>query len=546
MECLQPSCREGFEIGIICALPLEYDAVCLVLDEFWDEQGDPYGRAAGDQNNYTTGRIGKHNVVIALLSQMGKASATSAAHSMRVSYSGLRLVLLVGICGGVPFIGDKEVLLGDVIISKAVVQYDFGRRYPGEFSRKDTRESKPSKEIQNLLITLEASSCQRRVHRRAAAFLGELQARAMQWKMEGRYDYPGIAEDRLFESDYTHHHVCGDRHLPCDKVACDKRYLVTRKRLSGPNVHEPFIHIGCVASGDTVMKSGEDRDRIAKEEEVIGFEMEAAGIIEEFPNSVVVKGVCDYADSHKNKNWQDFAAATASCTMKALLERFIPEEKTIPRITNGCAESSLLAMMSQFAQIMPPQIGPAEHVTPGQVLDMTMTFRRRDVSSTQCPSCHFENAGNSESQVTCGVCRLVYRRVEEVREILVSEDIPSQPETEIRKEEHNHTVPLQKQAVPKTDVDGDDIHHYSRVQVIDTNLQISKADMNKIINSLATLDVRDLDDAERIAAHLANVYGLSRTDCLLALNECESQLQAVKAEIQKRKFDRKSVEQLLL
>jgi hypothetical protein len=62
----KPSCREKFEIAIICSLQLEYDAVSLLFDRFWDENGDCYGRAVGDQNTYTTGRVGKYNVVLAL------------------------------------------------------------------------------------------------------------------------------------------------------------------------------------------------------------------------------------------------------------------------------------------------------------------------------------------------------------------------------------------------------------------------------------------------------------------------------------------------
>jgi nucleoside phosphorylase len=70
------------------------------------------------------------------------------------------------------------------------------------------------------------------------------------------------------------------------------------------------------------MKSGQDRDRIAKAYDLVAFEMEGAGLWDEIP-SIMVKGVCDYADSHKNKNWQPYAAATAASVAKALLERHL-------------------------------------------------------------------------------------------------------------------------------------------------------------------------------------------------------------------------------
>ncbi len=69
------------------------------------------------------------------------------------------------------------------------------------------------------------------------------------------------------------------------------------------------------------MKSGEDRDQIARVEKIIAFEMEGAGVWEKFHHCLVIKGIAaDYADSHKNKAFQLYAAATAAACMKAFLE----------------------------------------------------------------------------------------------------------------------------------------------------------------------------------------------------------------------------------
>lgn len=349
----RPSCREDFEVAIICALPLEYDAVSLLFDEFWDQDGDAFGRAAGDVNTYRTGRIGRHCVVLALLSGMGKVNAAAAAASMRFSYNALKMVILSGICGGVPFPrGQAEVLLGDVVISKSVVQYDFGRKYPNGFMRKDTVEdnlSKPDKNVRNLLAMFNTNSGLDGLQKRAAHFLQRLQDKAAE---KTKYEYPGVSNDRLFEPSHRHKHhhpsaacicsrchermdpVCGEALTSsCEDLGCDERHLVKRRRLEEQDdycehdaVLKPTIHIGIVASGDTVMKSGEDRDRVAEDEGVIAFEMEGAGVWEEM-SCIVVKGVCDYADCHKNKEWQDFAAATAASASKAILERYIRTDK---------------------------------------------------------------------------------------------------------------------------------------------------------------------------------------------------------------------------
>src|SRR6516162_2236315 len=174
-----PRTRDDFEIALICALPLEFSAVSLVFDQFWDKQGDRYGKAAGDTNSYRTGRVGKYDVVLALLPGMGKKNAAAAVASLRSSYTRLRLALLVGICGGVPRTrsGD-EILLGDVIISNAVVQYDFGRQYPDRFVRKDTvgdNLGKQNKDIRGLLALLEDDSVKEDLEDRTVFFLDRLQ-----------------------------------------------------------------------------------------------------------------------------------------------------------------------------------------------------------------------------------------------------------------------------------------------------------------------------------------------------------------------------------
>jgi nucleoside phosphorylase len=71
------------------------------------------------------------------------------------------------------------------------------------------------------------------------------------------------------------------------------------------------------------MKSGEHRDRLVQSEGVVGFEMEGAGVWDNI-SCIIIKGVCDYADSHKNKAWQSYAAATGAAAAKAFLEYWEP------------------------------------------------------------------------------------------------------------------------------------------------------------------------------------------------------------------------------
>jgi nucleoside phosphorylase len=50
------------------------------------------------------------------------------------------------------------------------------------------------------------------------------------------------------------------------------------------------------------MKDALLRDKLTKEKNVLCFEIEAAGLINEFP-CLVIRGIYDYSDTHKNKEW---------------------------------------------------------------------------------------------------------------------------------------------------------------------------------------------------------------------------------------------------
>lgn len=79
------------------------------------------------------------------------------------------------------------------------------------------------------------------------------------------------------------------------------------------------VHYGKIASGNQVMRHAAKRDRVSSEfGGVLCFEMEAAGLMNSFP-CLVIRGICDYADSHKNKRWQAYAAGAAAAYAKELL-----------------------------------------------------------------------------------------------------------------------------------------------------------------------------------------------------------------------------------
>ena len=102
---------------------------------------------------------------------------------------------------------------------------------------------------------------------------------------------------------------------------CDRAKIVKR------NPREMCVFYGLIASGNQVIKDATFRDSLNKnlDGQVLCVEMEAAGLMNNFP-CIVIRGICDYADSHKNKEWQEHAAAVAAAFGKELLEYVQPND----------------------------------------------------------------------------------------------------------------------------------------------------------------------------------------------------------------------------
>ncbi|CAG8947649.1 unnamed protein product [Penicillium salamii] len=336
--------RRKFTVAIFCALETEADAVTEAFDEIWNEKCESYENAGPDNNRYTRGRILEHNVVLVHMIGPGKRCASEAAAGLRCTYPEIKLILVVGICGGVPSRSERkgELILGDIVISEKVVQYDLGRQFSDGFATKSGLEasSRPGPRILGILSKMKVTRERERIEKQISQHLRTIQSRIGHQKA----GYPGTDKDELFKSTYRHKHhhppswdVCSAstterdpvceaaRTSSCQELGCQKEMLISRKRLEIASATgeppKPKLHFGSVGSGDTVMKSGEHRDRMAAQHELIAFEMEASGIPSNL-QCIVIKAVCDYADSHKNKYWQDYAAAAAAAGLICALEEF--------------------------------------------------------------------------------------------------------------------------------------------------------------------------------------------------------------------------------
>ncbi|KAH7237429.1 hypothetical protein B0J15DRAFT_538684 [Fusarium solani] len=262
-----------YTVGWVCALPKEQTAATAMLDvEHPDLPKPPI-----DHNTYTLGTVGNHNVVIACLprGKYGTNSGAIVATRMLDTFPSIKFGLMVGIGGGIP----PKVRLGDVVVSiptdqyPGFVQWDFGKAEKGgQFDRKGTLNNPPS-----VLLT---------------AYLDEL---ATKW--------PDLVP-KYIKSDSLKDPLLSSAGLPDDREA----------------PRDMQVHYGLIASRNQVVKDAVFRNNINRQlgGNVLCLEIEAAGLANDFP-CLVIRGICDYADSGESKECQEHAAAVAAAFAKELL-----------------------------------------------------------------------------------------------------------------------------------------------------------------------------------------------------------------------------------
>ncbi|KAL3448298.1 hypothetical protein BJX65DRAFT_317505 [Aspergillus insuetus] len=305
-----------YTIGIVCALHKELLAIRALFDERHDKEIIIPSR---DTNHYALGRIGQHNVVAACLPS-GNYGTNSAADvvSHMVRTFPVKFCLLVGIGGGVPS-ERNDVRLGDVIVSQAgVVQYDFGKRLlNGEFGSRGIVH-RPPRYLMTAISSLEADPSNHSP-KVLQGYINEITSQRPEYRCPGRLN------DILFAPEYPHR--TATREETCAKCTGPRIERPRRRR------NHPRIHYGLIASGNQVIKDAVARDHLARERGILCFEMEAAGVMDSV-ECLVIRGVCDYADSHKNDIWQEYASATAAAYTKMLLSVVRPVESKFYKAPN--------------------------------------------------------------------------------------------------------------------------------------------------------------------------------------------------------------------
>lgn len=307
-----------YTIAWVCALGTELTAAKAMLD-------DPHYHPP-----YTLGSVHGHDVVVACLckGKTGNNAAAVTASELAHEFRSLRFVFMIGVAGGVPS-GKSDVRLGDVVVGipgglhPGVVQWDMGKLAQGGRLRTGALDNPPKP----VLEALEELASQYDMRG----------SEIDHYLVQSTIRYPDLAAryataeliDIIFPPETLHiDNSPSGAPIDTDCEGCQTHGIRHREHNRGRRVH-----FGLVASGNMVIKDARQRDEICKRlkeevvDEVLCFEMETAGVLTAFP-CLAIRGICDYADAHKNKSWQPYAAAVAAAYAKELLALLPPASVT--------------------------------------------------------------------------------------------------------------------------------------------------------------------------------------------------------------------------
>ncbi|KAI5264845.1 hypothetical protein E4T47_08655 [Aureobasidium subglaciale] len=340
-----------YTVGWICALTTECTAARQFLDE---EHNRPSHVSANDTNDYTLGKIADHNVVIAVLpdGEYGLSSAAGVAKDMLNSFRNIRVGLMVGIGGGAPTAKD-DVRLGDIVVSSpkngtaGVYQYDYGKTIQGQSFQQTGFLNQPPTVVRAAVSGLR-SKYEDDGHQIRESIEAVLDKKP---RLRKKYSRPGPESDRLYRARIVH--PDGDQG-DCHRVCGTQQADLVHRRDREEDEDNPTIHYGVIASANQLMKDATIRDTLAKDKGVLCFEMEAAGIMNRLP-CLVIRGICDYSDSHKNKEWQGYAAMAAAAYARELLTRMVPS-----RVEGEAKLEEIIDFTSQEVDVLEDKIDLAK------------------------------------------------------------------------------------------------------------------------------------------------------------------------------------------
>jgi nucleoside phosphorylase len=272
----------------------------------------------GDDYVFQAGEVCGHNVVIATLpagQPYGNGSAAALAAQIKKYFPNLWFGLLVGVAAGLPKLGGsspRDIRLGDVLValpdgdSAGLVAYDLGKETEDGFQ---LLRGGHVLAVTETVVRAAIGNIQLRAPDDVNLILPYYEAIKDKRHQAGTFSDPGQDLDQLLLNDNT-------------------KAITVEQREHRPGDQRTRIWYGPIGSGEKLLKNAKKRDELRDRYNLIGVEMAAAGATVSIPVGVI-RGVCDYGDERKNKEWQPYAAAMAAAYAKAVLAQIGPHSPAI-------------------------------------------------------------------------------------------------------------------------------------------------------------------------------------------------------------------------
>jgi nucleoside phosphorylase len=303
---------EHYTVAWIAPLEIEAQAAWYMFDHV--HQGN-FNVNRGDDYLYMAGDINGHNVIIATFPaghNYGVGSAAALASQVKKSFPNLWFGLLVGVAAGLPNLSrvpPRDIRLGDVLVGvgdgddAGLVSYGLGKEMSDGFQLlRRGAQAKTETVVRSAVGIIKTLTPMQ-----GNVFLRYYDSIKDKMHTNGTFADPGQEKDQLYQT------VTDGENSVTQLVERTPRQVSERTK----------VWYGLIGSGDKLMKNAKKRDELRDKFNLIGLEMEAAGTMNTIPVGVI-RGVCDYGDEQKNKEWQPYAAAMAAAYAKALLYKIKP------------------------------------------------------------------------------------------------------------------------------------------------------------------------------------------------------------------------------
>ncbi|KAL6699522.1 hypothetical protein J3F84DRAFT_392951 [Trichoderma pleuroticola] len=301
---------DSYTVAWICVFLPEICAARALLDE----EHEPLPPKEIDDNNYFLGKMANHNVIIVVPGSFGIRATTQIART----FPNIRFALMVGLGSGIPKPPNagprKDVRLGDVVIGSlinglgGVARFDEAR-VAGEHSvTVKTRRYNPPQVLQKAIRRLQ---------------LDHGFGRGQMWTDIDQVINLGVPA--LEDAGYPGHSA-GEDCSSCDVTQIENRGVRKTTR--------SVVHIGLIASGSPMVRFSIRRNPPqGYEKGVYCFDAQVAGLMDPLP-FLLIKGICNYGDSHKYDIWGPYAAIAAAAYAKDLLRVIHPQEVELTPLLN--------------------------------------------------------------------------------------------------------------------------------------------------------------------------------------------------------------------